>query len=349
MEKIKVAATLAENSAQTCMTDKDWERLSEAVNLSKCFDAAEDKAAYHKAIAGAEILLTGWGAPPVTKEELALMPDLKFISHGAGSVAYIVTADAWDTGIRVSTANDVLAESVALTALSYSIDGLKQSFVLANLYKEAKGKGCVEKLTLPMREIYGLKIGIVGFGAVGRHLARLTLAVTGGDSEILVSDPGVTTEEIEKAVCTESNLDEICKECDVIQNCVPWNDKTEGLFSHNHFKMMKDDAIYVNTGRGATTDEAGLAEELKKGRLQAYLDVQYPEPPVEENPLWGLDNCILLPHLAGFRGNGRERMGKFAIDEIIRFVNGEELKGEISREYAEGMTGSNVEAKVKHV
>lgn len=189
----------------------------------------------------------------------------------------------------------------------------------------------------PARELCGLRVGIVGFRRVGRHLARLLQSFSGLD--LVVSDPGV--DEVTVACYGGRLLDlaELCRTSDVIHNCVPWTPKTVRLFTARLFQYMKDDAIFINTGRGATVDEAGQIAELQKGRLYACLDVTHPEPPVQDSPFYSLANCLLTPHIAGAVGNGRLQLGRFAVDEILRFISGQPLVGQVTRREVEGLTG----------
>jgi phosphoglycerate dehydrogenase-like enzyme len=338
MKKKKVVSTFNQDMRKACFDESVWNKLTAECEVTPCFEAKGNIEAYHKALEGADIILTGWTSPHIGKDEIALCPDLKLIAHSAGSVAALIGKQVWEKKVRVSSANRVLGKSVALTALGITITALKQLFYLPSVYKQTKSLGCREQLDVFPRELYDLKVGIAGFGAVGSNLAKMISLV--GHPEILISDPGVDNKKITEEGYKPSDLETICKTCDVIHNCVPWIPATEGLFTHKHFKMMKDDAIYINTGRGATVDENALAAELSKGRLQAYLDVQYPEPPEPDSPLWTLKNCILFPHIGGMKNNGRKLLGRFAVNEILRFLSNKPLKGEITRAYADNMTGA---------
>lgn len=79
-------------------------------------------------------------------------------------------------------------------------------------------------------------------------------------------------------------------------------------------------AVFINTARGRLVNEAALIAELEKGRIDAYLDVTHPEPPVADSPLYRLPTCWLTQHRAGSHGDEVRRMGRLAIDEAVRFA-----------------------------
>ena len=87
------------------------------------------------------------------------------------------------------------------------------------------------------------------------------------------------------------------------------------------FRMMKDDALFINTARGAIIDEKALIRELKKGRFFAFIDVTDPEPPKKGHPFYQLDNVVLTPHIAGTVDDVTP-LGKLAIEEVKRFGRG---------------------------
>jgi phosphoglycerate dehydrogenase-like enzyme len=105
---------------------------------------------------------------------------------------------------------------------------------------------------------------------------------------------------------------------------------TDKLLNSITLALMKDDAVLINTARGTIIDENALVAELEKGRLFACLDVTDPEPPVTDHPFRKLPNVVLLPHIAGAVNNGLHRIGKYTVNEIIKFLNNENLKGEVT-------------------
>ena len=88
---------------------------------------------------------------------------------------------------------------------------------------------------------------------------------------------------------------------------------------------LPDRATFINTARSALVDEDALVRELQSGRIDAVLDVTWPEPPSADSPLWTLPNVTLTPHVAGSAGNELVRMGSSAVREVARVLRGESL------------------------
>jgi phosphoglycerate dehydrogenase-like enzyme len=103
----------------------------------------------------------------------------------------------------------------------------------------------------------------------------------------------------------------------------------------SHLASMKRNATLINTSRGAVVREAEMVEVLgERPDLWAVLDVTPPEPPEPDSRLFDLPNVVLTPHIAGSLGNECRRMGRLVVDELRRYVAGEPLKHEITRERA---------------
>ena len=99
---------------------------------------------------------------------------------------------------------------------------------------------------------------------------------------------------------------------------------TVGILNDRLFKLMKPYSTFINTGRGAQVDEAAMIAKLQSDpTITAVLDVTFPEPPVEESPLFTLDNVILTPHSAGSSGNEVRRMAQYMVEESRRWLKGE--------------------------
>jgi phosphoglycerate dehydrogenase-like enzyme len=111
--------------------------------------------------------------------------------------------------------------------------------------------------------------------------------------------------------------------------------ETEGMITGEHLAMMKPNATFINTARGAVVREDEMIEVLQqRPDLFAILDVTYPEPPEPGSPLYTLPNVVLTPHIAGSLDNECRRMGKYAVTELRRYLNGEPPLWGITREQA---------------
>jgi len=105
------------------------------------------------------------------------------------------------------------------------------------------------------------------------------------------------------------------------------------MIRYQHLTLLKEGASFINTSRGAVVNEPELIRFLQeRPDVQAVLDVTHPEPPVPESPLYDLPNVFLTPHLAGSLGGECRRMAQFMMEELERYLRGEPLRWEITRE-----------------
>lgn len=275
-------------------------------------------------IQDADFVITSWGSPAMTKELLDKAPNLKLIVHAAGSVKSIVTDEMYDRGIRITSAAQVLSTGVSETALGLTIASVKNFFAL-NAETHAGGWSH-DGIT----EMYDITIGIVGFGFAGKHYAELLRPFA---VDVIAYDPGVSAEEMEQVGVKKATLEEVFAQSHVISLHAPQLPSTYHIVNRESLATMRDGAILINTARGTLVDEEALVEALESGKLKyACLDVTDPEPPAEDSPLRRLPNCILTPHLAGQAANGLKKLGDHCYQQIINYLEGKELQGEVLRE-----------------
>lgn len=271
----------------------------------------------------ADIVITSWGCPSLNATILAGCPDLKLIAHAAGTVKPILSPDVLSRGIRVCSANDALAQGVAETTLGLTIVSLKNIWQLARNTREGEW----DKQRDLVRELYEVTIGVIGAGLSGAHFIRLLKQF---DVKVMVYDPFLTEEKISKMGAVKVELDQLLMESDVVSIHAPSITATNNLMNERTLKLMKDNAILINTARGSLIDEEALVAELRKGRLWACIDVTQPEPPDVNHPFRTLPNVTLIPHIAGAINNGLFRVANYLIGEVELFVQGKQLRGEVN-------------------
>ena len=275
---------------------------------------------------GATIAVTSWGNRPLDGDLLPVCPDLKFLMHAAGSVKPVVSEELWEKGIRVSSSAPMLSMGVSETALGLTIAASKNLFALNDSLHRggwAEGKENI-------RELFDLTVGVVGGGWAGRHYIELLQPF---QVEILLYDPFISAERAESMGARKAELDEVLESSDILSIHAPSIPETYHMFNRETLGKMKKDAVLINTARGSIIDEQALYEHMKAGNLKyACLDVFDPEPPAADHPLRSLPNVILTPHLAGLAGNGLKKVGQHSCEEIERFLRGEPLLAEVTRE-----------------
>jgi len=167
-------------------------------------------------------------------------------------------------------------------------------------------------------ELYKKNIFIMGFGRIGKALAKRCIAF---ESKVFVYDPYVNSSIIKKYNCNKISLNEGLKIADFISLHMPLNNKTKHLIDKEKFKLMKKDCIIVNSSRGGIVKEKDLLWALKQNIIfAAGLDVFEKEPPNKKNPLLKLKNIILSPHNASLTLECKKRMSIETCENIIFFL-----------------------------
>jgi len=275
---------------------------------------------------GADACLTSWGVPALTNTVLAKADRLKIVCHAAGSVKPVVTDALWERGIRVSSGAAAIAIDVAQTAVALMVISVKRIVPYSRLI--AAG-GWSERPYGPPQEIHGKTIGIIGASHVGRNVIRLLRNFDVGT--ILVADPYLSDTAASELGVRHVTLPELLAQADVVSCHAPSTAATRHLLNAENLRLLKNGAILINTSRGALIDEAALIAQLRTGRIYACLDVFDPEPPSPDSELRRLPNVLLTPHLAGCVSDCT-RCGRFAVEDLRRFLTGEPPCYEVTKD-----------------
>ncbi len=181
-------------------------------------------------------------------------------------------------------------------------------------------------------DLDGKVLGILGMGRIGTLVCQKARAAF--NMEVLVYDPLVPREAMEKAggkVVTA--IPELLKAADFVTLHMPSMPETKGLIGAAQLRMMKRSAFLINCARGPVVDEPALVKALKEGVIAgAGLDVFDPEPPVADNPLFGLPNVVLSPHSAGLTVECVIRMATHAAQAIVDVLEGRRPEGVVNPE-----------------
>lgn len=263
-------------------------------------------------LAGAEILITN--KIRIGAAELAAAPRLKLICLSATGVNNVdlEAAQARDIGVcnitaycTVSVVQHVYAMILALT---HHLSGY-QRLLQQGAWMDSP-QFCL--LDYPIRELSGRKLGIVGYGELGRGVARIAPAF---GLEVLISQRPGSSGPPAPAEDGRLPFEQVLEKADILSLHCPLTDATRGLIGARALGRMKRDALLINTARGALVDSAALAAALRDGRIGgAGIDVLPQEPPVDGDPLLdtAIPNLIITPHVAWAARESRQR----AIDEI---------------------------------
>lgn len=317
-----------------CFSDAERAALAQQVDLATCphteHPAMLDWLVEHGQ--DAQILITGWGVPPLTDAHLDKLPGLKLLVHSAGSVRFLLPGSFWSRGIRLATCNEALARGVAETTLGMMIAGLKGfAPCAANTrqggWRQWDGNASAYRPT----EMYDITIGLIAASKVGRHVIRLLKSF---EVDVLVTDPYLTAEEAASLGVEKVELMDLMRRSHIVSLHAPATPATQGMLRAEHFAAMRDRAIFINTARPAIVDEPALLAELQTGRIYAYLDVTLQEPPPADHPARSLPNVVLTPHIAGAISNGTFRQGKQTVQAVLDYQAGKPIYGEVTEAQA---------------
>ena len=274
-----------------------------------------------------DILLTGWGAPTVDEETLALAPRLRAIVHAGGSVKPYVSKHCFERGVAVSSAAAANAEAVAEFTLAAILWGNKRVLPIALDYRHGRSNPSGTPFAqIQWERVYPdlgnhrKQIGVVGASRVGRRVISLLKAL---DLEALVFDPHLDEAEARALGATKTGLDELCERSDAVTLHAPELRETQHMISAARLSRMKDGAVLINTARASLVDMRALERELEAGRLFAILDCTEPFHLPPDAKLHSLSHAFVTPHIAGSLGNEKARLLAAAIDEIARWARGE--------------------------
>jgi phosphoglycerate dehydrogenase-like enzyme len=180
------------------------------------------------------------------------------------------------------------------------------------------------------REVGGMTMGIIGFGALGRGIAQRAQAM---DLKLLAVDAqAVDGTPFVEDVWPVSQLDDLLAQSDVVVVATPLTAETRHLLGAEQLAKMKPEAYLIVVSRGGIVDEEALADALRNDRLAgAGLDVTEIEPMPADHPLWDVPNLILTPHTAGASARKERRVVEIFCENLVRFQNGEPLQNVVDK------------------
>lgn len=255
----------------------------------------------------------------VTEETLKQLPRLKLIHQLATGTDNIDKEAAEAQEVKVMNAVGYSTNSVSQHVLALML-ALHNHVALHNEEVHAGGwtrSGDWCHTIKSPHELAGKKLGIVGFGKIGQAVADLGLAF---GMEVLVTSNHATSDQYPKIQLV--SLEELAQQSDFISLHAPLTSNNKGMIDQSFFSFTKPTAFIINTARGGLIVEHDLSIALKTGKLAgAGLDVLCDEPPKADNPLLGLENCIITPHIAWTSFEARKRLIEIVAKNISAFIN----------------------------
>lgn len=241
-------------------------------------------------LADAEIIL-GW-KPEVTGALMSDHSKIKWIQVWSAGVDYLPLDLLREKKVKLTNARGTNAPAVAEQAIGFMLMDARQfKTTIINQLNEIWE--IPDELTILDQKT----VLLLGTGAIATHIAKVAKAL--GMNTVGVDTHGVKKPHFTHTI-TFDDLEKFIDDADYVINSLPATDETKGLIDAEFFEHMNDDAMYINIGRGATTNQKDLADALDTGEIRsAALDVFQKEPLPENSPLWEIPNLIITPHDAG--------------------------------------------------
>jgi len=284
-------------------------------------------------ILDADALITTWHSPFITVPMLGGTPRVRLISHCGGEVKSRIEEQVIDL-VTVTNAPDAMAAPVAEMALAMTLSLVRR---LPDYDRRMRSGETVDNRRASVGEtLAGRKVGIIGFGRIGRALARLLGPLR---VELLVADPHCNMEDAAGLDARLVDLEELLRACSVVVLAAGLTEETRGLLDARRLDLMPDGAYLINVARGGLLDMVALLAQLRSGRISAALDVTDPlEPLPERHELRNLPNVILTPHVAAGGVEVRRAMGAAAVESVAAFFSGQAPKNIVTRAMLSRMT-----------
>jgi phosphoglycerate dehydrogenase-like enzyme len=281
---------------------------------------AADVAAETDALRHVDVLLTGWGVPPLDAGVLEQAPRLRTVLHGAGAVRGLVTDALLARGVVVSSASSANAVPVAQYAVASVHLSLKRVWQLLRAPTGDAARAVAQRVP----GAYDAVVGLVGLGEIGRLVCRRLRADDG--LHVLAFDPWCSDDDARALGVELVGLDELFARSEVVSLHAPLHEGTRGLVHAAQLRRLPSGATLVNTARGGIVRTDDLVTVLRERTdLQAVLDVTEPEPLPDRHPLRSLPNVVLTPHIAGSLGRECRRMGALVVRELEAVAAGRPL------------------------
>ncbi|MDT7792609.1 MAG: hypothetical protein QOD59_2045 [Mycobacterium sp.] len=259
---------------------------------------------------------------PISGLDLERAPRLKLVHKMGAGVNTIDVEAATRLGIAVANMPGANAASVAEGTVLLMLAALRRLPELHRATREGRGWPSDPTLGETVRDIGGCTVGLVGYGNIAKSVEKIVVAMGAHVLHTSTRDDGHPG---------WRSLPDLLAASDIVSLHLPLTDATAGMLDRAALTGMKPDAVLVNTSRGAVVDENALVDALRAGPLAAAgLDVFVVEPIPAGNPLLGLDNVVLTPHVTWYTADTMRRYLEHAVDNCLRLRDGRELANKVN-------------------
>lgn len=248
----------------------------------------------------------------------AFPPSVQLICEAGTGYNNIDIESAKEKNIAVCNVPGYSTEGVAHLVIAFILNFSSSLTAQQIMIKQKNFSNFTEHLQVPHFELQNKTLGVIGSGAIGREVLKIALVL---GMNILVYER--TPKAWDNPKIKSVSLEELLRKSDFVTIHCPLTESTKYLINQEKLELMKASAFIINTSRGPIIKETDLVEALEKGKISgAALDVQDPEPPELDSPLFTMENVILTPHIGWKRFESRQRLIRLLADNIKSFIEG---------------------------
>lgn len=282
-----------------------------------------------------EILYTSFATSLPTPQQA---PRLRWVQLYSAGPDHILSHPLFTSSTVFTTTSGIHALPIAEYVLAMTLAWFHRLQRIFAWQQQHAWPAAAERIPLfAGEELHGKTMGIVGYGSIGREVARLAtafgmriLAMQRGSNHqeagFALPNAGDPSGVIPACFYTPGELHTMLQMCDVVVIALPLTSKTRGMFDDTAFQAMKQTALLVNIARGDICNEAALLRALQEKRIAgAILDVFQQEPLPPEHPLWQLPDVFISPHCSSLTPHYEERAARVCLENVRRYLAGEQL------------------------
>lgn len=287
------------------------EQLQRVKEILRGYDVRTDDGTEEE-LAQTEIIIH-WNKEVQALWQAGKLPNLKWVQVISAGVNYVPLKEFAEKGILLTNTAGIHSDTIGEHVMAMLL------YVTRQIYRiQANQERRQWDQALPIAELKGKTMLIVGAGHIGRRLAEI--AKTFRMQTIGVNRSGRPIPEMDEAI-TQDRITEVLGRSDVIVNILPGTEETEHYFSRMLFEQMMPGTVFINVGRGSTVDTAALLDSLNSGVVRfAALDVFEEEPLPEDSPLWEHEHVLVSPHVAGQLEHFRDTFFPVIEENLISYL-----------------------------
>jgi D-3-phosphoglycerate dehydrogenase len=281
------------------------------------FVECETRAQLAACAGDADVVWVCGGSPIVTAENIDDLARCGAIIRTGSGTDNIPIEAATERGIIVANTPEAFNDGVSDHTIGLLLGVVRQIGIQDRLVR----RGIWDREAgYPSWHLRGQTLGLIGFG----HIARLvTRKISGYEMKVLAHDPYVSAEEMAEHGVQRASMEEVLSESHFVSLHCPLLAETRHLIGERELRQMQPRSILINTSRGPVVDEAALFRALKEGWIAAAgIDVLEQEPAAADNPLFGLDNVVITPHIAGYTDRSLEDSWRLSVETAVTLSEG---------------------------